>query len=266
MDYSIGNARSIQIEWQYGLTALTNMVGLELPKNLYTQVIDDCADWSERFNTGRVRQIAMRSSITGLDNLEGNPHYVRPGRSLLDWAWTKERGTIREELIGHPTVLNQRCEVVQSEVYVDRWIRFVWVNPDWPDPRPELISDEFTHQVSETTDVELVPYCFDVPRYKQGNTLATLIGHQMHDDGYRPATLTEVIWYAAKYQNEIQDNQILVPWGGYSGGFSDGRQMGYHTGLPFVARHKGVLKLVMQEFLGQRMSVGRGVEYLAVKM
>lgn len=266
MHYTIGETRSVQIEWQYGLTALTKMIGFELPRAFHAQVIVDCADWSERFNTGRVRQVAMRDALDGLDNLRDNPHYVRPGRSVLDWAWTKERGSIHEEPLGHPTVRNQRGEVVQNEVYVDRWVRFVWVNPDRPDPRPELISDELTYHVSETTTVDLVPFFFEVPGRNGGNVLAISIGHQMHDEGYRPATLTELLWYAARYQDEIGENQILVPWAGYSGGFAEGRQLDHHLGLPIVIRHKGMLKLVINEFLGQWMSVGRGVKYLAVKI
>ncbi|HMO78530.1 MAG TPA: hypothetical protein PKD95_05040, partial [Candidatus Paceibacterota bacterium] len=163
MNYTIGGARSVQIEWQYGLTALTNMAGLELPKGFRPEVIADCADWSERFNTGRVRQTAMTASISGLDDLHGNPHYVRPGRSMLDWAWTKKCGTVCEESVGHPTIRNQRGEIVQNEIYVDRWVR-LWVNPDKPNPSPELIYDEFTHHVSEATDVALVPFSFEVPR------------------------------------------------------------------------------------------------------
>lgn len=268
MNYTIGAARSVQIEWQYGLTALTNMIGFELPRGLRPQVINGHADWSERFNTGRVLQAAMPRTTTGIEEVDvaWKPHYVRPGRSFLNDVRMRECFTTHEESIGHPTVRDKYGVVVQNEVYVDRWIRFAWVNPDWPDPRPELIPEEFTHHVSETTDVALVPFSFEVPRGERGNVLATHIGHQMHDDGYRPATLTEVLWYAAKYQDEIGENHILVPWAGYSGGFSEGRQLRHHLGLPFVVRHNGMLKLVMKEFLGQWMSVGRGVEYLAVKM
>lgn len=266
MHYKIGDARSVQIEWKYGLTALTDMSGFTLPKSFRTEVIDDCADWSEKFNTGRVRQTAMRHGFRGLDDLGDNPHFVRPGRSLLNGRWADEYGIVQMESIGHPTIRNQRGQIVQNEIYVDRWIRFVWVNPDWPDPRPELITDEFMHQVSETTVVDVVPFEIEATDGKRGNTLATNIGHLMYDEGYRSATLTETLWYAAKYQNEICENQILVPWAGYSGGFAEGRQLGYHLGLPFMVRHKGVLKLVMKEFLGQWMSVDRGVKFLAVKM
>lgn len=267
MKYKIGAARPVQIEWQYGLTSLTGMIGLEPPRSLSVQVINGCADWSERFNTGRVRQTAMsRGCSRGLDDLGENPRYVRPGRSVLDWAWTKAGGLIHEELVGCPTVRNGRGQVVQNEVYVDRWVRLVWFNPDSSNPRPELIYDEFTHHVSGTTDVNLVPFNFEVPCGESGNVLATHIGHQMHDEGYRPATLTETLWYAAKYEDEIGENQILVPWAGYSGGFAEGRQLKHHLGLPFVVRQNGVLKLVMKEFLGQWMSVDRGVDYLAVKI
>jgi len=265
MDYTIGTARSVQIEWQYGLTAIMDMIGFELPKAFRSEVISDCADWSERFNTGRVRQTAMGFG-RGYDDLGDNPHYVRPGRSILGSKWTAVYGTVHKELIGHPTVRNRLGQIVQNEVYVDRWVRFVWVNPDWPDPRPELITDEFTYHVSDTTTVDITPFSFEVPKLEAGNVLAISIGRQMHEAGYRPATLTETLWYAAKYQDKVGENQILVPWTGYSGGFAEGRQLGHHLGLPFIVRHKGELKLVIKEFLGQWMSVDRGVEYLAVKM
>lgn len=142
----------------------------------------------------------------------------------------------------------------------------MWINSHLPNPRPELIPDEITHHISETANVELVSFSFEVSRNEGGNVLATQIGHQMYDDGYRPATLTETLWYSAKYQDEISDNQVLIPWAGWSGGFADGHQMGRHLGLPFVVRHNGTLRLIMNEFLGQRTSVGRGVEYLATKM
>ena len=265
MDFTIGDARSVQIEWKYGLNAITDMIGFELPLAFRPEVISDCADWSERFNVGRVRQTAMGFG-RGYDDIRDNPHYVRPGCSLLNCKWTTEYGTVHQESVGHPTVFNQRGQVVQNEIYVDRSVRFILVNPDWPDPRPELISDELTYHVSEMTSVDLVPFTFEVPQRAGGNVLAISIGQQMHQEGYRPATLTETLWYAAKYQDEIGENQILVPWAGYSGGFAEGKQLGYHLGLPFVVRHRGVLKLAMQEFLGQWMPVDRGVEYLAVKI
>ncbi len=265
MNFTIGNAHSVQIEHQYGLTALTNMIGFELPKGLRTAVIDNCADWSELFNTGRVRQTA-KGFGRGYDDIRDNPHYVRPGRSLLNCKWATKSGTIQNESVGHPTIRNKRGQVVQNEIYVDRWVRFVLVNPNWPDPRPELINDELTYHVSETTNVNLVPFTFEVPQGAGGNVLAISIGQQMHQEGYRPATLTETLWYAAKYQDKIDENKFLVPWAGYSGGFAEGKQLGYHLGLPFVVRHRDVLKLTMQEFLGQWMPVDRGVEYLAVKI
>jgi len=67
MNYTIGAARSVQIEWQYGLTALANMIGFELPKSFRPEVINGHADWSERFNTGRVLQAAMPRTITEIE-------------------------------------------------------------------------------------------------------------------------------------------------------------------------------------------------------
>lgn len=268
MNYSTETARSVQIEWKYGLTTLIEMVGLEVPRGLRTEIIEGYADWSQRFNTGRVLQTAMPRNTTGIQEVDADwtPHYVRPGRSMLNWPVAKERYTVQEQPEGHPMVLDELGAVLQSEVYVDRLVRFVWANPDWSDPRPELIFDEITHHVSDTTFVDVTPFCFEVSNGEGGNTLATRIGYQMHDDDYRPATLTEMLWYAAKYEDEIGENQILVPWAGYSGGFAEGRQLGHHLGLPFVVRKNGVLRLTTKEFLGQWMSVDRGVKYLAVKM
>ena len=261
--YAIGAPHSVEIEWQYGLTALTEMIGLSLPRDFRPEVIKHHADWSLRFNTGRVLQAAWRSDLNG--DLGKRPFYVRPARSLLESGWTKNHGTIRQESIGHPTILNQHGQVVQSEVYVDRLILYVLANCDQSCQGAELIDDSIAHHVSESTEVELTPWSFTVNRDTRGNTAALHFGKEMYEAGYRPATLTEVLWYTAKYQDEIQEGQVIVPWAGYSGGFSEGRQMGHHLGLPFVVRHKGVLTIMIKEFLGQWMPVGRGVEYLAVK-
>lgn len=262
MNYEIGVARSVQIEWQYGLTALADMISIELPRHFRPYVSEGFADWSERYNTGRVLQLTLGD----FDNLGSRPRYVRPGRSMMESVWLQKRGTVRQESIGHPTLLNQRGEVVQNEVYVDRWVELTWFSPQSSHPHPELLFNEFTHHVSETSSVELVPFSFEVPRGERANTLATNIGHQMYVDGYRGATLTETLWYAAKYQDEIGENQFLVPWAGYSGGFSEGRQLRHHQGIPFVVRRNGVLRLSIKEFLGQHMPVQDEVKYLAVKI
>ena len=258
MDCTIGTARSVQIEWKYGLTALTDMIGLTLPRGLRPQVIAGFADWSERINTGRVLQLAM-------GDMGNHPRYVRPGRSALDFAWTTKRGVIRQESIGHPTLLNQHGQVVQNEVYVDRQVTLRSYNGSICSP--ELEWDEFTYHVGETTNVELVPFRFDALRNNEGgNLLANRIANQMTETGHRPATLTEILWYAAKFQDEIEEDQILVPWAGFSGGFWRGQQHRHHLGLPFVVRRKGILNLTMSEFLGQHMSVSQGTDYLAVKI
>jgi hypothetical protein len=263
MNYSIGTTHSVRIEWKYGLTALADIIGLTLPKGLRPQVITDCADWSERFHTGRVLQIAAGD----FDDLGDYPRYIRPGRSMLDFAWTKKSGTVRQESIGHPTVLNQLGQVAQNEVYVDRRVNLSISNTDRPTQKTELLYDHFTYHVSETSDVELTPFHFEtLSREERGNSLAIRIGYQMYEAGFRPATLTETLWYAAKFQDEIDESQILVPWAGYSGGFSEGQQLRHHLGLPYVVRNKDILELPMSEFLGQHMSVSRGVDYLAVKI
>lgn len=267
MEYTTGTPRPVRIEWQYGLTALMEMTGLSLPRYFRPQVIDGHADWSERFRMGRVLQLAMSGPHRGFENLGCRPSYVRPGRSALDFLWTKQYGTVRKETIGHPTILNRDGQVVQSEVFVDRSVELMSWECHQPEPRRELEYAEFTHQVSETTEVELVPFHFTLtPKNERGNPLAIHIAIEMNDAGYRPATLTEVIWYATKYENEIAENQFLVPWSGYSGGFSEGRQRYHHLGLPTVTRRQGALTLTMSEFLGQHMPVSKGVEYLAVKI
>lgn len=114
MKYEMGAARSVQIEWQYGLTALANMIGFELPHGLHPQVINGHADWSEQFNTGRVLQAALPRVTTGVEEVDADltPHYVRPGRSFLNDART-QRYTVQKERVGHPTILDEDGVIVQ---------------------------------------------------------------------------------------------------------------------------------------------------------